>query len=151
MTDQAELRRAALDWLARRDYSKADLTRKLRRKFGEEPDLAELFQWLEEHRFLDETRYLEVMIRSALERGHGLLRLRQEIRQRGIDPVLAERRLSALEVDWFALAGQVRQRRFGGKPVSDPREKARQLRYLQYRGFTGEQCFHALGLSEGEP
>ena len=120
----------------------------LRRKFGEEVDLTSLLGWLEEHRFLDESRYLDVLIRSAIERGHGLLRLRQDLKQRGIDSKLIDQALASLDVDWFAQARALRQRRFGHKPVTDQKEKARQLRYLQYRGFTGEQCFHALELRE---
>jgi regulatory protein len=149
MTDQqAEMRRAALDWLGRRDYSGAEITRKLRRKFGEEADPSAVLDWLQEHRFLDESRYLDVLIRSAIERGHGLLRLRQDLKQRGINAPLIEQALSNLEVDWFELARRLRERRFGQKPVTDQKEKARQLRYLQYRGFTVEQCFHALEIRE---
>ena len=145
MTEQAaELRRAALDWLARRDYSRAELTRKLRRKFGEDVELEALFGWLEEHRFLDESRYLDILIRSALDRGHGLLRLRQDLRQRGLPAALVDQALGELDVDWFEQARQLRERRFGPGPVTDPKEKARQLRYLQYRGFTTDQCLHAL-------
>lgn len=142
------MRRAALDWLGRRDYSRSEITRKLRRKFGEEVDVAAVLDWLEEHRFLDEKRYLEVLIRSAIDRGHGLLRLRQDLKQRGIAAPLVDQALSSLEVDWFAQARALRERRFGHKPVTDQKEKARQLRYLQYRGFTGEQCFHALEIRE---
>lgn len=145
MTEQAAaLRRAALDWLARRDYSRAELARKLRGKFGEDVELEDLFLWLEQHRFLDESRYLDILIRSALERGHGLLRLRQDLRQRGLPADLIDQALAQLEVDWFEQARLLRERRFGPGPVTDPREKARQLRYLQYRGFTMDQCFHAL-------
>ena len=142
------MRRAALDWLGRRDYSRSEITRKLRRKFGEEVDIAAVLDWLEEHRFLDESRYLEVLVRSAIERGHGLLRLRQDLKQRGIDATLIDQALSSLDIDWFAQARALRERRFGRKPVTDQKEKTRQLRYLQYRGFTGEQCFHALELRE---
>ena len=149
MTDQpAEMRRVALDWLGRRDYSRSEITRKLRRKFGEEADVTAVLGWLEEHRFLDESRYLDVLIRSAIDRGHGLLRLRQDLKQRGISAPLIDQALSSLDVDWFAQARALRERRFGRKPVTDQKEKARQLRYLQYRGFTGEQCFHALELRE---
>jgi regulatory protein len=148
MTDQAaELGRTALDWLSRRDYSRSELTRKLRRKFGDTVELDELLRWLEEHRFLDESRFIEILIRTALERGHGLLRLRQDLRQRGLQASLIDQALSQLDVDWFEQARQLRERRFGCKRVTDQKEKARQLRYLQYRGFTAEQCFHALDMA----
>jgi len=151
---QSDMRRATLDWLARRDYSRVEITRKLRRKFGKEvgdkvdADITEVLSWLEEHRFLDESRYIGVLIRSALERGHGLLRLRQDMKQRGLASPLVDQALAELEVDWFEQARSLRERRFGLKPVVDQKEKARQLRYLQYRGFTAEQCFYALEMRE---
>ncbi|PKM22169.1 MAG: hypothetical protein CVV10_05680, partial [Gammaproteobacteria bacterium HGW-Gammaproteobacteria-14] len=142
---QSDMRRVSLDWLARRDYSRVEITRKLKRKFGKEggdevdADIAEILGWLEEHRFLDESRYIEVLIRSALERGHGLLRLRQDMKQRGLASPLIEQALLELDVDWFEQARGLRERRFGLKAVVDQKEKARQLRYLQYRGFTAER------------
>jgi regulatory protein len=148
----SDMRRAALDWLSRRDYSRTEITRKLQRKFGAEADTAEVLDWLEEHRFVDEPRYLEVLIRSAIERGHGLLRIRQDARQRGLPSALIEQAIASLETDWFAQAKAVRERRFGlHVGLLDQKEKARQLRYLQYRGFTAEQCFYALDASpEGD-
>lgn len=153
---QSEMRRVTLDWLARRDYSRVEITRKLRRKFGKDvgegdkvdADITEVLSWLEEHRFLDESRYIGVLIRSALERGHGLLRLRQDMKQRGLTSSLVDQALAGLEVDWFEQARSLRERRFGLKPVVDQKEKARQLRFLQYRGFTAEQCFYALEIRE---
>lgn len=171
MTEQqAEMRRVALDWLTRRDHSRSEIRRKLARRFdprnprqqrrqarqhkedlnGEAAttlaaDIDAVISWLEEYQFIDESRYLGVLLRSALERGHGELRLRQELRQRGLPGPLVEQALAELTVDWFALARQVRERRFGNQPVYEVKEKARQLRFLQYRGFTADQCFAALG------
>lgn len=143
--DPADIRRAAMHWLARRDYSRQEIHRKLQKKFGSALDTAPYLDWLEEHNFLNDARYLEVYLRSALERGHGLMRIRQDLQQRGLDRHQVEAALDALEVDWFAQAVTVRQRRFGALPArSDQKEKARQLRFLQYRGFSAEQCFHAL-------
>ena len=149
MTEQtdtaAELRRAAMNWLARREYSRHEIARKLIRKFGEDIDVEPTLLWLEDKNFLNDRRYLEMYLRAAVERGHGLLRIRQDLQQRGLDKTLVEEQLQALDVDWFARACQVRQRRFGGHPErGDQKEKARQLRFLQYRGFTAEQAFHAL-------
>lgn len=143
--DPAEIRRAAMYWLARRDHSRQEIHRKLQKKFGAELDTGPYLDWLEEHNFLNDARYIEVFLRSAIERGHGLLRIRQDLQQRGLDRQRVEEALQALEVDWFALAAQLRQRRFGALPQrADQKEKARQLRFLQYRGFSADQCFHAL-------
>ena len=141
---QAELRRAALGWLARRDFSRHDLAARLARKFPDE-DPEPVLRWLEAENFLNDERFAEVYFRSRLARGHGPVRIRHDMRQRGLDEELIDARFRAQSPDWFALASQVRQRRFGAPPASgDQREKSRQLRFLQYRGFNADQSFHAL-------
>ncbi len=149
--DPAELRRAAMNWLARREYSRQEITRKLQRKFGDDVDVEPVLLWLEDKNFLNDARYLDMYLRSAIERGQGVLRIRQDLQQRGLAKQLVEDKLAALEVDWFAQAAALRQRRFGAPPAAgDQKAKARQLRYLQYRGFTADQCFHALAASPEE-
>ena len=143
--DPAEARRAAMNWLARREYSRQEIRRKLERKFGEALDPEPTLLWLEDKNFLNDDRYLDMYLRSAIERGHGLLRIRQDLQQRGLDKSRVEDKIANLDVDWFARACEVRQRRFGACPErGDQKQKARQLRFLQYRGFTAEQAFHAL-------
>ena len=140
----AEMRRAAMNWLARRDYAREELARRLSRRFGEQPALGETLDWLEAQGFLDEARFAEVFVRNRIERGQGPLRIRRELEQRGVAEPHLEAALEQAECDWFDLARRVRARRFTRLPGSDPREKARQLRFLQYRGFSAEQAFHAL-------
>ena len=69
--DSAELRRAAMSWLARREYSRQEISRKLQRKFGDDVDIAPVLHWLEDKNFLNDGRYLDMYLRSAIERGHG--------------------------------------------------------------------------------
>src|SRR5690606_26093427 len=90
--DPAEIRRAAMYWLARRDHSRQEIHRKLQKKFGAELDTGPYLDWLEEHNFLNDARYIEVFLRSAIERGHGLLRIRQDLQQRGLDRQQVETR-----------------------------------------------------------
>ncbi|MDP6994508.1 MAG: regulatory protein RecX, partial [Woeseiaceae bacterium] len=47
--------------------------------------------------------------------------------------------LDDAEQDWFELAREVRVRKFGADLPADFPEKARQMRFLQYRGFDAEQ------------
>ena len=56
--------------------------------------------------------------------------------------------LDAAAEDWAALAREVRRRRFGLSPPGDYAERARQARFLQYRGFSNEQIRAALGPGE---
>lgn len=50
----------------------------------------------------------------------------------------------AANVDWLTLAVETRVKKFGASVPTTPKEKARQLRFLQYRGFDTAVCFDAL-------
>ena len=140
----ADMRRASLNWLARREHSVREISDRLRRRFGDDAPVQTILDWLTGQNFLDDRRFAGVFMRSRIERGQGPLRLRQELQQRGLSETLIEEALAEAECDWFALAASTRARRFRKLPGADRKEKARQLRFLQYRGFTSEQCFAAL-------
>lgn len=147
--DAASLRQYAVALLARRDHARAELRAKMVRKFGPEAALEPILAWCEEHGFLDDQRFVGSFVRSRIERGQGPTRIRAELRQRGIADSLTGDALKAAQCDWFALAREVRQRRFREFPT-DRKEKAKQLRFLQARGFDAEQSFHALDCSEDD-
>lgn len=145
-----DMRRAAMNWLARRDFAREEMAGRLRRKFGEAAPVEAVLQWLEEQGFLDEARFAHAFVRSRVERGQGELRIRQALSRRGIPDAVMDEALEAQDCDWFALARSVHQRRFRRGPGADRKEKARQLRFLQYRGFSSEQCFAAVEAADSE-
>lgn len=145
------MRRAAMNLLARRDYSRHELATRLQRRFGEQAGVESVLDWLQGQNFLNEERFAEAFVRSRIERGQGELRIRQELSARGLADELIDRVLAAAECDWFELARQTHRRRFHHGPGGDMKEKARQLRFLQYRGFSGEQCFQALDSAPAPP
>jgi regulatory protein len=69
------------------------------------------------------------------------MRLRQELMARGVADEYIEQALAESECNWQALAEQVRRKRFGGQMPKDFKEKAKQLRFLQYRGFSNGEDF----------
>lgn len=148
---ETEMRRAALNWLARRDYSRYELSSRLYRRFGEDAPVETLLAWLEECNFLNESRFAEAFVRSRIGRGQGELRIRHELEQRGLPGGLIDQALAEAECDWFELAREVHQRRFSFGPGDDRKEKARQLRFLQQRGFSAEQCWKALEAAPHPP
>lgn len=100
--------------------------------------------WLEERGFLNDERCAGLYVRSHIERGHGVMRIRQElVYKRGLAADLVDEKLRESGCDWFELAATVLAKRFR-QPATEPKEKARQLRFLQARGFSAEQCYHAL-------
>ncbi len=143
--DPGELRHRALDLLARREHSRAELATKLRRRGFAGEAIAPLLDELEQDGLLSEARFAESFVRSRVDRGFGPLKLAAELAARGLDRADAEHAIASLDVDWVALAAAARRRRFGDATPSDFRERARQSRFLAQRGFDSEQIRSALG------
>ena len=135
---------AAVTLLARRDFCSSELTARLiSRGFTVESVCAGLEELRERH-YLDDERYARQFVSSHARRGHGPVRIRHELSELGLSPELSESAL-AEHGDWPALAREVRAQRFGAKlPESWP-DKARQARFLQYRGFSNDDIRLALG------
>lgn len=127
-------RHIAVGLLARREHSNLELRNKLRlRDYGEsviEPVLAELI----DKGLLCNERFAECYVRSRVNRGIGPVRLKQELLERGVDAGLAESFL--VDQDWQQLALVVRRKRFGEANPGNVKDRAKQSRFLQYRGFT---------------
>jgi regulatory protein len=85
-------------------------------------------------------------VRVRADRGYGPRRIARELAQRGLPAAAAARALAASGNDWAALARAAADKKFGQAPASLA-ERARQTRYLEYRGFAPEQIRHALGSS----
>lgn len=131
------IRRSALDLLARREHSYAEMLRKLRQR-GATREMAEIeLDRLQEEGLLSDERFCEAYIHARSQRGYGPVRLREELRQRGVAEVLIERYLRSDQWDWSELARQAFARRFPEGPAADLKEKSKQLRFMHYRGFGG--------------
>jgi len=143
--DERTVRTAALALLAGRDFGRAEIVRRLARRGYPEGVVAAVVEGLVAERLLSESRFVEQFIRQHAGRGHGPARLRAELRERGVPPAEIEDGLEAAAQDWAAIARDARRRRFGESPPGDYGERARQARFLQYRGFSADQIRAALG------
>jgi regulatory protein len=130
----AAVRRAAMDLLARREHGRMELSRKLRSR-GAPPDLIEpALEKLADEGLLSEARYLESFVRMRANAGYGPLRIREELTQRGLPREEIEQALRDSGFDWNEQLREVWLRKFGELP-GDQRERARQGRFLSYRGY----------------
>lgn len=130
------IRQSALDLLARREHSYAEMLRKLRQR-GASVDLAEIeLDRLQEEGLLSDARFCEAYVHARSQRGYGPVRLREELRQRGVADLLIDQQLHSAERDWAALARTAFAKRFPEGPAADMKERARQQRFMQYRGFS---------------
>lgn len=138
-------RRTALDLLSRREHSAAELGRKLLAK-GHEPDeVRDLIEALAREGLQSDTRYAELFTGSHARRGRGPVWIRGELERRGVAAELVARALEEADIDWFEAVRATRRKRFGAGPPKDYAERARQARFLQYRGYTADQVRAALG------
>jgi regulatory protein len=143
--DERTVRTAALALLAGRDFGRVELTRRLERRGFPADTAAAVVEGLVAERLLSESRFVEQFLRQHAGRGHGPQRIRAELRERGVTAADVDAALEAAGEDWAAIAREVRRKRFGVSPPGDYRERARQARFLQYRGFSAEQIRAALG------
>ena len=143
--DPKEARKKAMDCLARREYGRRELADKLCMAGFADDIAAEAVDRLSTEGLQDDRRFVEGFARSRINQGKGPLRVQSELRQKGIDPAVLDEVLEDFEDHWAELARDVRRKKFGeSKPGSFP-EKARQMRFLQYRGFSQAQIDAAVG------
>ncbi|RPI61452.1 MAG: regulatory protein RecX, partial [Lysobacterales bacterium] len=126
----------------RREHSRRELTRKLAARGFPDEILSAALDELERSGALADARFTDSFVRSRIAKGQGPQRIRAELAQRGIaDP---DDGLRAADVDWLATIRAVRAKRFGPQLPRDYAERARQARFLQYRGFDSAQIRAAL-------
>ena len=142
--DPEAIRAAALALLARRDWLTGELSGKLQAAGCDPEATAGVIAELVQERLLNDARYAERYVASRAERGQGPLRIAAELASLGAPRELIETALDA-GPDWRALAGAVRARKFGSAPPDSWAEKARQARFLQYRGFSSDHIRAATG------
>jgi regulatory protein len=132
----ADVRRAAMDLLARREHTRKELARKLSKKFRAVPEIVEEeLDKLKAEDLQSDARLAEVFIRSRVSRGQGPVKIKMELKGKGVDDETLGLAFETCEVDWFALVAQVARKRFGESAPSDVKERARRGRFLQQRGF----------------
>lgn len=139
-----------LAWQARRECSRGELAAKLARLGVGEVLADSLLDRLAELGLQNDDRYAEALVRSQLQRGRGQRVIRQRLQQSGIapdHPALVEQSAS---LDWAAEARALLRRRFGEVPADDQKERARRVRFLQYRGFSLGQALAALGRGDDD-
>jgi len=141
--DPRAIREAAVGLLARRDHATRELERKLQeRGFDAEAITAVLTELTAQH-FLDDERYVEHFIAYHAARGQGPMRIASELRQVGVTAESIDRQLGAV-ADWRERARTVRRKKFGAGLPKDFKGRARQARFLEYRGFLADHIRAAL-------
>jgi regulatory protein len=141
----------AITLLARRDFSAAELRRKLKDRGYTEAAIAPVLSELEGARIVDDRRFGDNMVAARARRGQGPRRIQQELRKSGLSAETIQTTMDQAKEegpDFIALARATRSRKFGSEIPKDRKERARQARFLQYRGFSTD---HIRAVLEGVP
>lgn len=169
-SEQAALTERALRLLATREHSRFELRRKLLRrrasdssKGREQAQLQEqvdtVLDDLADRDLLSDIRFAEAFVRRGVDRGHGPIKIRADLRNRGVVEDIVDDTLTFSDEFWLRRARAVQAKRFGsrndggsadgdtsdaGAPASRS-EWARRARFLASRGFASDIIYRTLG------
>lgn len=156
----------ALGMLARREHSKAELARKLKRKGFDTHCVAEALEYLISENMQSDERFAESYVRSRIGRGYGPMHIRNELNQRGVDELLVEETLTRSAEFWMDIARRASSKKFRSEERAEDQrddlidecrserleragtEKAlwnKQARFLARRGFPADLIYRVLG------
>ena len=146
---------AAITFLARRDFSMADLRRKLKERGYQPAAIESALADLSSSRLVDDQRYGDNLVAARARRGQGPRRIQQELRRSGLTAEAVQTTMNQAKEDgpdFLMLARTTRARKFGAALPKDRKELARQARFLQYRGFSTDHIRAVLaGVDEDSP
>ncbi|MDH3310713.1 MAG: recombination regulator RecX [Gammaproteobacteria bacterium] len=139
-----------MQWLARREHSQCELQRKLQNKGCDAVLASEVVSKLASERLVSDDRFMESLIQARRNRGYGPLHIQKELQEKGVAPEVIAQGLDVASQSWLEDIRRVQRKKFGGKIPKSYTERARQARFLQYRGFTYDQIQQLLNPRERE-
>ncbi|MGI9289629.1 MAG: regulatory protein RecX [Pseudomonadales bacterium] len=136
-----KLRRAAMDFLARREHSRQELALKLRRREHPQHSIGKVLDELREDGLQSDTRFAESYLRSRVAKGDGPVKIEAALKQRGVAQHILEACMADTAIDWDQQLHAVWLKKYHGEIAHDARSKGRQLRFLQSRGYPADLVF----------
>jgi len=133
-----------MDLLARREHSEWELRQKLRSRDYDEDVIEEAVNSLLQDGLLSDERFAESYVNHRFNAGVGPIKIRHELRQKGVADALVEEYIEGFADHWDALMRQLRQRKYGAAIPDDYAERMKQARFLQNRGFSPESVMRLL-------
>ena len=134
MANTPSLRNRALALLARREHTRSELQRKLAAQAEDPQELIDLLDDLARRGWLSDARFAEALVHDKQAK-FGVSRLAYELRERGVEESIIRNQLAELKDSELERARQVWQSKFGVFP-EDAKARAKQMRFLQSRGFS---------------
>lgn len=142
------LRSYAFAVLTRKEYSKKDLIEKLCLYAEDREEVLTLVEELSKENYQSDQRVAEMTVRSQIRKGKGPNRIKLALNAKSIDKALAKNDMD--EIDWYEQAYMLKVKKYGTEVATDAKMKAKQIRFLQYRGFEMDAIMKAIRRKENE-
>tara|TARA_B110001454_G_C12467699_1_gene329009 strand:+ start:102 stop:593 length:492 start_codon:yes stop_codon:yes gene_type:complete len=131
--------------LARREHSEFELRQKLHTREYDANDIDIAIKRLLDKDYLSDARFAQSTCRHRVNRGYGWRYIANELKQKGVCSTIIQQLQNNCEIDWYLQAELAYNKRFDGVREKDPqdgqKEKAKRIRFLQYRGFSTDEIF----------
>jgi regulatory protein len=144
----SRLRSYAFAVLTRKEYSKADLIEKLCLYAEYRDEVIDLVDELARENYQSDQRVAEIMLSSQKRKGKGPNQIKMKLKNKKIDTALIADELK--ETNWTDQAYQLKVKKFGTSVEKDPKLKAKQIRFLMYRGFEMDAIMKAISRKEND-
>ncbi len=137
----------AVGLLARREHSQVELMQKLKQREFAVQDIDLAIEHLLAKNYLCDKRFAESVCRYRSNRGYGWQYITNELKQKGVCSTIIQQLHKNCEIDWYLQAELAYNKRFGIKNIEDNKDKAKRIRFLQYRGFSTDEILTAISVS----
>ncbi|HEX5757062.1 MAG TPA: regulatory protein RecX [Arenimonas sp.] len=142
----------AIGLLARREYSRKALQRKLDARGADPESTGQALDRLAEQGWQSDTRFAEAFARTRALAGYGPLRIRAELAQQAVPDAQIDSALEACETDWRQSAVAQIQGRSRFDIATGPAGWRKAVEFLMRRGFSRDDAYAAArGTSRPEP
>lgn len=145
---KTSLQTRALQYLAKREYSRHELEQKLSVHEHSRQQVSDLLDQLERDGYLSTERFAEQTARIRRER-LGSQRIVRELKAKGVDEHLIADILPGLKDTDLETAWRIWQKKFGAPPV-DPKARGKQIRFMMSRGFSSDTINTILSQADRE-
>ena len=141
-----EVLHSAIGLLSRREHSTKELMQKLSIRDFATDDIVPVIDYLLENDYLSHERFADCMFRSRVGKGYGWRYIENELSQKGVERSIIETLNENHQIDWYLQAELAYNKRYFANTNLDQKDKAKRVRFLQYRGFTTDQIMSAINI-----
>ena len=131
--------------LARREQSRSELKTKLMTKGSEESFVDALLDELVAEGLQSDERFVESFVNARIQRQQGPIKIRHELRQKGVSEDLVSDTLEKFDGQWLDLAIELAEKKYGTSEPEDHKDKQRRMRFIMQRGFPADICYRLFG------